>query len=49
MERLRIELRREPLDQFGGEGERTHLAPLPDLDVFEEIHDFSGSGSQASV
>ncbi len=38
MKALRIELRREFLDGLGGEGERSDFAPLPDLDVLEEIH-----------
>src|SRR6266404_4205959 len=38
MKALRIELRGKSLDQLGGEGERSHLAPPPDLDVLEETH-----------
>src|ERR1700688_1151888 len=38
MKALRIELDREFLDCVGGEGERPHLTPLPDLDVLEETH-----------
>src|SRR5258708_19058643 len=33
------------LDQVGGEGERPHLAPLPDRDVFEEVHQRAGSAA----
>src|SRR5580693_1118997 len=38
MEALRIELRGEFLDRLGREGERAELAPLPNLDVLEEVH-----------
>ena len=38
MKALRIELRGECLDGVGGEGERAHLTPLPDLHVLEETH-----------
>src|SRR4029434_6839871 len=38
---LRIELRGEPLDVFGGEGERANLALRADLDVLEETHRYS--------
>jgi hypothetical protein len=31
-------LRREFLDQLGGESERSQFAPLSDLKVFEETH-----------
>src|SRR5580698_2043645 len=38
MEALRIEFHREGLDGVSGERERTEFAPLPYLDVFEEMH-----------
>jgi hypothetical protein len=39
MKRLRVELRRKFLDQFGGEGERSQFTPPTDLDVLEKTHD----------
>src|ERR1700687_1146664 len=38
MKALRIELASEFLDSVGGEGERSDLAPLPDLHILEETH-----------
>src|SRR5271154_7498018 len=38
MKALRVELRREFLDQFRGEGERSQFAPQPDFEVLEETH-----------
>src|SRR3954471_20375152 len=48
MEALRIELAREFLDQFGGEGERSQLSPLADHHVLEEAHQPACSASIAA-
>src|SRR5579863_6927024 len=45
---LRIELGRELLDAFGGEGKRAKFAPLSDLDVLEESHQPACSAAASS-
>jgi hypothetical protein len=43
MKALRIELRREFLDQLRGEGERSQFTPLPDHEILEETHQRSSA------